>query len=62
MPKPNYLTFKIAPEDYARLAALANTKGYSISEMARKCLRFGFRFADDFAAKDTSGALRQNAA
>lgn len=62
MRRPSYLTFKMAPDEYGRLVDLARSKGYSVSELARKCLRIGMRFADDFEAKDESGALRQKVA
>jgi len=57
MPKPTYVSFKVAPEDYAALSQLAGDKGYSFSEMARKCLRAGLRLAPDFSPRDTDHAL-----
>ena len=62
MSKPSYVNFRLAPDEYARLAALAQAKGYSLSELARKCLRAGMRLADDFEPKDTSAAVRAKSA
>lgn len=58
MAKPNYVGFKIDPEDKATVAALAAAKGYSLSEMIRLCLRAGLRLAPDFPTKPLQHAIR----
>lgn len=57
MSKHGYLNFRLSTEDHARLQAVAHAKGYSLSEIARKCLRVGLRFADDFEPKPTDHAI-----
>lgn len=57
MSKAGFLNFRVAPEDHARLTRVAGQKGYSLSEMARKCLRAGLRLADDFEPKPTDHAV-----
>jgi hypothetical protein len=59
MGKPGYLSFQVDPADYARLAEVAERKGYNLSEMARKCLRVGLRLAEDFEPKDTDHLLER---
>lgn len=58
MAKAGYLNFNIEPEELARLRAVAAAKGYSLSEMARKCLRVGLKHADDFLPKQTDHMAR----
>lgn len=57
MSKPGYLNFKVDPDEHARLSDVAARKGYSLSEMARKCLRAGLRLAEDFDPKQTDHAV-----
>lgn len=57
MAKHGYLSFLIDPDDRAKLARLAATKGYAVSEMARMCLRAGLKLAEDFAPKATDHAV-----
>lgn len=42
--------------------AFAREKGYSLSEMARMCLRAGLRLASDFPRKPTGHAVKAKAA
>jgi hypothetical protein len=58
MSKPGYLNFRLDPNDLDELSRKAAAKGYSLSEMARKCLRTGMKFADDFPAKPRDHAVR----
>lgn len=58
MSKPGYLNFRLDPIELAELNRKAAAKGYSLSEMARKCLRTGLKFADDFPAKPRDHAVR----
>lgn len=58
MSKPGYLNFLVEEKDRERLEAVAQQKGYTLSEMARKCLRAGLRLASDFPPRDTSASVR----
>lgn len=53
-----YLQFRMSADEHARIKELAQAKGYSISELARKALRMGLRFAEDFEVKPTDHAVR----
>ena len=53
MAKAGYLNFYIEPEELQRLRVVAQVKGFTLSEMARKCLRVGLKHADDFLPKQT---------
>lgn len=58
MVKPGYLDFRIDPSERALLEHHAARTGYSVSEIARRCLRMGLRFADDFEPKPSEHAVR----
>ncbi len=62
MSKPGYLNYRVDPDDMSRLAALAQEKGYSVSELARKCLRAGLKLAPDFPTKTTDHEVRARVA
>lgn len=62
MSKPGYVNFRVDPSDHERLSAIAREKGYTLSEMARKCLRAGLRLASDFPAKPTDHEVKAKAA
>lgn len=52
------LTVRLPGAEIADLDRLARAKGYSRSELVRRLLRRGIKYADEIPPRDVAGAVR----
>lgn len=62
MPEDTLLNVRLSREELAELGALAAAKGYTRSELVRRLLRRGVKYADEIPPRDQDGAVRAAAA